>query len=45
MTDLELALLLLGEAKLTVQKQAMQIRELSEEIRKLQKQVKDDLET
>jgi len=28
MTDLELALLLLGEARLTIQKQAMRIREL-----------------
>ena len=45
MTDLELALLLLGEAKLCVQKQAMRIRELEQTLNELRKQVENDLAT
>ena len=48
MNDLELALMLLGEARLIVQKQGMRIRELEQQIHELLKRVKveaDDLET
>jgi hypothetical protein len=45
LTDLELALLLLGDAKLTIQKQGMKIRELEQKLERLRKQVENDLAT
>jgi len=45
MSDLELALLLLGDARLTIQKQGMVIKRLEEKIAALQKQVNDDVAT
>ncbi len=44
MNDLELALLLLGDARLTIQKQGMLIKQLQAQIAELQKQVSDDVE-
>lgn len=43
MTDLELALLLLGDARLIIQKQGMLIKQLQEQLATSQKQVSNDV--
>lgn len=45
MSDLELALLLLGDARLTIQKQGMVIKQLQDKLAELEKWVSDDVAT